>query len=268
MTRRSSVKVRVGVVALAALAILSFAGCADLFAPTGTVTGLVWDATTGVGISNVRVTVLGRSGYSTTTDDYGIFEFDVPAGSVVLHFVLAGYDFGDVTVVVAANETTEIYGGQILGTPPLQSGTYRFVLDWGELPYDLDSHLITPSNDEVYYANQDPAGAGANLDLDDTSSYGPETVTITVPQTGTYQYFVYNFSGSPDITTSGARVRFYNTSGLVRTFTVPTTGTGRYWLVCTLNGTTGAVTAQGTITDVDPASLLPSYVPAAARVSK
>jgi len=257
VSRRLSARVRVGIVILTSLVIFSLAGCSalfDLFLPKGTVSGTVWDATTGVGISSVRVTVDGRSSYSATTDSYGDFEFDVPAGSVTLHFVLAGYEFSDVTVTVTSGETTVIYGGQIVGSPPLQTGAFRFVLTWGEEPNDLDSHLLTPGGQHVSFEDDAPTGAGATLDRDDTSSYGPETITITVPQVGTYRYFVHNYSGTPDITSSGGQVRVYDETGLITTVSVPTTGTGRYWNVFTLSG--GTLTSVNQIVADEPAAAL------------
>jgi hypothetical protein len=266
-------KAAFGVVALAALVMFSLAGCTaflDFFTPKGTVAGTVWDATTGTGISGVSVTVVGHSGFSDTTGSTGEFSFEVPAGSLTLHFAATpatSYDFTNVSVTVVGGETTTVPLGETSGNPPLAAGSYRFVLTWGELPHDLDSHLITPNGQHVYFNDPTPTGAGANLDVDDTLSYGPETITITSVQTGTYTYYIYNYSGSPDITTSGAQVRFYNSSGLAQTFTIPTTGTDRYWMVCTLNGATGAVTATNTISATDPAAGLPDVAPAA-KISK
>lgn len=52
----------------------------------------------------------------------------------------------------------------------------RVVLSWGEKPFDLDSHLIFPGG-HIYFDSKE--GTDANLDVDDTDSYGPETVTIS-----------------------------------------------------------------------------------------
>lgn len=52
----------------------------------------------------------------------------------------------------------------------------RVVLSWGEKPFDLDSHLIFPGG-HIYFDSKE--GTDANLDVDDTDSYGSETVTIS-----------------------------------------------------------------------------------------
>lgn len=51
----------------------------------------------------------------------------------------------------------------------------RVVLTWGKTPEDLDSHMIFPGNN-IFFGNQ--KGTDAELDVDDTDSYGPETITL------------------------------------------------------------------------------------------
>ena len=138
----------------------------------------------------------------------------------------------------------------MLGNPVLTSGETRFVLTWGATPSDLDSHLLTPSGDHVYYGNTDPFGAGANLDIDDTSSYGPETITITDTQSGTYIYYVHKWSSSGSLTTSDAEVKVYDSGGLLETISVPSSGTGDYWNVARLGGST--LTVVNTIVSSEP----------------
>ena len=90
------------------------------------------------------------------------------------------------------------------------------------------------------------------LDIDDTDSYGPETTTIYNLYPGEYHYYIFNYSESPEITTSGAVVQIFNDNGLLYNLQIPTVGEGLYWDVCTVNGSTGAVNIINTITDVEP----------------
>jgi hypothetical protein len=239
----------VGAIAL----MLGISSC-DAFLPTGTVSGTVLSFTTADGIEGVTVTVSGHTSFSTTTDADGNFSFDVPSGDQTLILTKTGYDFSDIDVTVTVGETTAIDENEIYGQPVLASGQYRIVLTWGASPSDLDSHLITPNSEEVYFGDKTTTAGDANLDVDDTSSYGPETVTITSPLVGTYRYFVYNWSGSPSITVSSAVVRVYSSAGLVKTYNVPTTGTGGYWNVFTLSG--GNITDINTIVSTKPAGSL------------
>ncbi len=84
-------------------------------------------------------------------------------------------------------------------------------LNWGLVPSDLDSHLITPSGTEVFYAGRGNLVAApfAALDVDDTDSYGPEVITLTKLMVGTYKYFIHNYSGQ---TSSNGAGRFSNSS--------------------------------------------------------
>ena len=231
------------------LALASLSGC-FLFLPTGTVEGYVINATTGYGLASVSVSVEDAASYSGTTDSTGFFSIEAPTGTQVITFRLAGYDLDPITVIVVDSVTTTVSRGRIVASPTLTSGEYRFVLSWGDSPSDLDSHMLTPApdSDEIYYG--DKIGNGLALDVDDTTGYGPETITITDQLSGTYGYFVYNYSGSPDITTSDAVVKVYNSSGLMRTITIPTSGSGLYWKVASLNG--AVLTVINTIVSSKP----------------
>lgn len=88
----------------------------------------------------------------------------------------------------------------------------RVVLSWGEKPFDLDSHLIFPGG-HIYFDSKE--GTDANLDVDDTDSYGSETVTISKKHFGeSYIYAVQDYSnkGLPNsnyLSASKAKVFVY-----------------------------------------------------------
>ena len=66
----------------------------------------------------------------------------------------------------------------------------------------------------------------ANLDVDDTTSYGPEVVTITKLMVGTYKYSVYNYSGhaSGTVAASSGRVELNIPGRAVELFVPPLAG--------------------------------------------
>ncbi|WP_409306309.1 hypothetical protein [Pectobacterium sp. B1J-3] len=114
----------------------------------------------------------------------------------------------------------------------------RIVLTWGKTPSDLDSHLIYSKN-HIYFARKN--GRDANLDVDDTDSFGPETITIDKKHLGeSYVYAVQDYSNS-DITqslalsSSDAKVFVYVGSSQVRTYSVPLNKQGNIWTVFRLN---------------------------------
>ncbi|EIE3538735.1 tetratricopeptide repeat protein [Escherichia coli] len=114
----------------------------------------------------------------------------------------------------------------------------RVVLSWGEKPFDLDSHLIFPGG-HIYFDSKE--GTDANLDVDDTDSYGPETVTISKKHFGeSYIYAVQDYSnkGLPNsnyLSASKAKVFVYVGSSLVRSYSVPAGKRGNIWAVFKLN---------------------------------
>ena len=128
-------------------------------------------------------------------------------------------------------------------------GTYRIVLTWGAEPADLDAHLVSADQSKhVYYQNL--TAEGARMDLDDTRSYGPETITVEALETfGGFTFYVHNFtdraefSDAAGLAASGATVRLYHGSKLEATFTVPQNQLGTVWNVFTIDSD-GVVTAN------------------------
>jgi hypothetical protein len=212
--------------------------------PGGSISGTVTNATNGQSIAGATVRALQDEIVidSVTSGDGGGYAFpELPPGTYSLEARAAGFlrsTVGGVVVVATQNTAQNLS----LRRP----GELRMVLTWGDSPSDLDSHLWLPGDKpyHVYYGRRGSVDACpfVNLDFDARSGYGPETVTIAQRiLTGTYTYAVYNFSGSPDVTASGARVQVFDASGLRATFTVPTSGTGQWWRVLRVDGATGAV---------------------------
>lgn len=115
----------------------------------------------------------------------------------------------------------------------------RVVLNWGATPSDLDSHLVYRDN-HIYWDHQQ--GSNANLDVDDTDSYGPETITVEQRQVGDqYVYAVHDFShrkspSSNALSLSNARVMVYVGQSLVRSYYVPRNVQGNLWTVFRVTG--------------------------------
>ncbi len=123
----------------------------------------------------------------------------------------------------------------------------RIVLSWGATPPDLDSHLWY-NNAHVYFSKKE--GPQANLDVDDTDSYGPETITIEEKKPGTeYYYAVHDFTNidhphANALSQSEAKVFVYVGQSLVKTYYVPKNKTGNLWTVF-------KITAGGDIEDIN-----------------
>jgi hypothetical protein len=99
-------------------------------------------------------------------------------------------------------------------------------------------------SDENYEAN---STLMANLDLDDTDSYGPETTTIYETTPGVYTYMIHDYTNrnsnnSTALSSSGAYVEVYLGTSTVaaQTFYVPSGG-GTLWTVFSYDSNTGTI---------------------------
>jgi hypothetical protein len=120
---------------------------------------------------------------------------------------------------------------------PGLTGDFRFVLDWGETPADLDIHLEKSRSYHISYANMHSAEDGnAKLDRDDRNGNGPETITLSkAGETGVYTLYVIDYTNlsngsSTALSRSGACIRVYGNNRLLYTFRVPQ-GQGTKWTV-------------------------------------
>lgn len=110
----------------------------------------------------------------------------------------------------------------------------RVVLTWGRSPKDLDSHLSFPNNHVFFSAKN---GTDTNLDVDDTTSFGPETITIEKKQDGQrYVYAVHDYSNSSSsnskaMSNSHARVEVYVGQTMIRSYNAKPSKAGTAWIV-------------------------------------
>lgn len=151
--------------------------------------------------------------------------------------------------------------------------TYRIELTWGDEPRDLDSHLWDASGNHLYYpysgVDNSPV-AGAWLDLDDTTSYGPENISITYLQangSNLYSYAVHLYSG--DASSETSTVRVYRGSSQVPVATYTHSGWNpsgaRYWHVFDINPANGSIISRDTMGSAPRAVRGPMPSKAAAR---
>jgi hypothetical protein len=235
--------------------------------------GLITDAFSGDPVPSALVQL--REGLNTTagtvvddatSDGAGQYAFaDLAAGYYTAEITATGYIPAYYTLIVVGGQTN---ANQNFGLAPVGTGTQvRIVLTWGASPSDLDSHLTGPAvgggRFHVYFSDRvyDDAGTTyAELDLDDVSSFGPETITIYEQLAGTYRYSVHDFtnrssSSSSGLANSGAQVRVYRGATLAQTFNVPS-GAGTLWTVFEMTGT--AITPINTLTYEDSAGSVTS----------
>ncbi|WP_121964516.1 tetratricopeptide repeat protein [Myroides sp. N17-2] len=185
----------------------------------------------------------GEQTISGYTDKDGMVNLNVPYA-----------DNGDTKVIIKKDGYSTLVAkcacaGMTYAISPVMKNLdgIRVVLTWGSTPADLDSHLWFPNN-HVYFSNK--VGTKANLDVDDTDGYGPETITIQEKKFGSeYYYAVHDFTNrsstsSTQMSKSNATVFVYVGQSLVRTYYVPKNKTGNLWTVF-------KVTKEGEIEDIN-----------------
>ena len=219
----------------------------------GGFSGTIIDALTGNAVSGVTLQV--RSGANSpdtndillnlTTDSNGYYEYKpsdlfglkrgLPSGQYTITASKVGYITSSFNIIVRGNEFVGNQNGII--SPNLDDNEYRIVLRWGSTPSDLDSHYnAIAESDHVYYSRKN--GSTAELDVDDTSSYGPETITVAdfTSLTEGFVYSVHDFSNrssstSQALSNSNAYVTIYHGEYSPVVFNVPVGYTGTVWNV-------------------------------------
>lgn len=216
-----------------------------------TVQGQVTDAVSGNPIAGAQVCLQGTSQCVTTDADGNYTITDAPAGDQVLTVTADSYiTVNDQAVTITAGETTT---QPVALSPELAVGELRIVLTWGDKPSDLDSYLDLPSGNQISHSVKGQLIDGAILDLDDVDGHGPETITISQLNAGTYTYAIYNYGRgnlgeATTIPASGAVVRVYRGDQEIATYTAESlTGDGNTWNVFTLDGATGNITPVNTL---------------------
>lgn len=225
-----------------------------------TASGTITNALSGSGINGVNLSV--RKGWNNssngnivttlTTDENGNYSVNLPLGNYTVYAEKDGYVSTTINILVQNGTTTQQNGAM---SPVVSGDSFTIVLTWGENPRDLDSHVVGKlSNDETFhtyyrdmYAN-DGNITVCSLDVDDTTSYGPETITLNATTSSPYYYYIHRYEGSGSIANSNAQIKVYSQNKLITTFNAPTDkGNGDYWNVFAV--VEGKLIISNTITD-------------------
>lgn len=228
----------------------------------GSLSGTVIDAVTGDPVPAATVEIFSNIDNTqpcpaAVTGSDGRYSFaDLASGNYRLVATKNGYDTDE--KYVSLSEGGQEVVNFVLSTL-LAEDSYRIVLEWVENPRDLDAHLWTPgingSSYHIYYSykGSETQVPFVSLDLDDTTGWGPETITISRTYPGNYTYAVGKFAGSGSLAMdSQAVVKLYGESGLLATWTVPESGSGNWWTVFTLDAEDGDITTVDVISNSPP----------------
>lgn len=206
---------------------------------------------------------------STTADSSGNYSFSTVSGSYTL--TAQAENFATSYANAAAVGGIEIDNQDIAMSPGLNVGEWRIVLSWGQDPSDLDSHLYGPKDESgnfhIYWSNKTETGTSVNLDLDDVSSYGPETITIPELKSGTYRYWVHDYSNRNSSTStemsnqSAAKVIVWTNRGdgtvKAAEYNVPSGSIGNAWIIFEIDGSSGTIITRQEVTNIGDDDVVP-----------
>ncbi|MBN1326871.1 MAG: carboxypeptidase regulatory-like domain-containing protein [Candidatus Cloacimonetes bacterium] len=200
--------------------------------------GRVVNALDGEPLADVTITATDYLGMSDAilTEPDGGFIFPVEIGEYKLEFSKDGFIGSSFQIRMGADETPREIRCAL--SPQVQE--YRIVLTWQQNPSDLDAHLSGPhpqgGDFHIWYRNKVLIDGRDFLDRDDLDGYGPETITVYKPASGTYRYAVHDYTNksktrSSSLSNSGAMVQIYGANRLLGSFTVPPGQPGNCWYV-------------------------------------
>lgn len=242
----------------------------EAYEGVGYASGTIYDVRTGTPISGLTLYI--REGLGNTTgdtvgtlymNDSSVYSttLGLPAGNYTIQVVDERTEISDEERYITSSFNIKILGGMTINNQngyvsnSIEIEELRIVLTWGATPSDLDSHLVGPTADggkfHVFYSDK-TYGSEANLDVDDTSSYGPETVTIHSFNEGIYTYAIHDYSNksssySTSMANSGAQVKVYRGAELLATYNVPANMDGTLWTVFTYDSKTKQITPINTM---------------------
>jgi hypothetical protein len=146
---------------------------------------------------------------SGQTGPDGRFTTRLAPGSYEVGYRLAGYVpyTSEATEIAADGQLVTVSLSRMLEATGSSGRDVRIVLNWGSRPdqvKDVDSHLVCACgapDRHVSYKSRRHEGPGhvVELDVDDTDWGGPETITLTNPASGSYVYWVHDYSGPPPL---------------------------------------------------------------------
>lgn len=235
---------------------------APVLNPTGTLKVTVLSATVKnklVAGAEVTFQKEGMSSVRGTTDDQGVASVPhaFPADDASLKMIIKKEGFSPLVVACPCNGLSYAVSETLL-----ELESFRVVLNWGGAPNDLDLHVAYPNN-HVFFSAKD--GSDADLDVDDTDGFGPETITIRKRHPGEkYVFAVHDYShagehGLRALADSSAKVFVYVGQSLIRSYYVPPTQRGELWVLFSVDGN-GAVQDLNNVVDISESEAVGPYL--------
>ena len=216
------------------------------FEATSTVTGRAVNCSSKTTpLTGAAVTIKGQTGWlarEDSTGSDGVFTVTVIAASSAELWASKNGTHGTHQSITTAS------GGETLdvGDVCVDTFAFRAILTWDYYPADLDLHLSFPSvssRTHIFFDN--PSESGASLDASAVYGYGPEMISATTLQDGTYRLSAHQFSEPSDMYLGNATANLMVDGAGVYRLTAPqgAVGINDVWLLWELNVSGGKITS-------------------------
>ncbi|WP_010172873.1 cell wall-binding repeat-containing protein [Bacillus coahuilensis] len=223
--------------------------------------GIIQDSHNGLPVEAADISI--RSGFGnisseplfiTKTTTLGKYTFpQLKQGLYTVHVTKEGYMDNHFNIMVGGIEKTEYDG--ILSTTMEEDEKYRLILSW-ENDFDLDAHLTGPSENDtrfhLYWNSPIINGIAKFQSLDQKTGTTPETISLFNTSSGTYHYYVFNYSyrlheNNSALSISNAKVEVYQENALTDVNFIPYNQIGKLWNAYTI--TNHELLASTSLTD-------------------
>ena len=207
----------------------------------GRIEGKIRNAVNGSLINGAQIQLISGSGQvinTYTTNQTGTYQFNnLSDGNYKISISASGY-------IPTGNLSATIQGQNNLTfdkslSPVLSHNQIRIVTNWtGPIANgvkDVDSYLLLPGGNSnsnlIYFMSKNLEEAA--LDIDHVSWNGPETITISNLKSGTYRFYVHNYTNCSltDLSNSNVQIDVYFGNNEPLHYKVPTGGSGTIYEV-------------------------------------
>lgn len=188
------------------------------------------DQISGGHVSVIFTSSSGQNYSSTINAANSTYSIQLPPGNYTRWAIMDSMVQATTSITVVANDSLETVAQNSVLFSTVITG-WRAVLSWNTVQ-DLDTYVLTPSGDKVWYNKKTSTDGSVNLDIDNRNGSGPETLTFNFTKTsaGTYKYFVNSYTKLP-LEQSQSKVVLYHGNGQVAEVQPPPAPSKTYWAV-------------------------------------
>ena len=189
-------------------------------------------------VDSVTSTIVDASDTKTTMAA-GELPKELADGRAKISIDVPGFETHSQEVLVFGKYRKDAPEEVVFLRPTMKAHTLSATLRWGEKPLDLDLHCVSSNGAHVFFKSK--KDEEVELDIDETKSFGPETVTVGPKPGVSYSLWVHRYTDDGDLALSTATIELRvklegHMPAELRRISVPTNPTTNlpYWHALTV----------------------------------